>query len=117
MDNEELEITWTIIPSSQPVSNQPALTLAGVESVIPSVDEIAEATADARLWKGSWKDMGEPERDVFRQGAEGVYKLLQKRLTDSFKEGFKEGQLAQHLKHCGWCRQGLECPYKFKNSA
>lgn len=81
MDNGELEITWTIIPSSQPASDMPRLTLAGIESIIPSVDEIAEAMADAGLWKGSWLQMDEPERNVVRQRAEGVYKLLLARLA------------------------------------
>lgn len=43
---------------------------------LPSVDRIAEAIADARLWPGAWLKMGEPERDGIRQGAEGVHKLL-----------------------------------------
>jgi hypothetical protein len=46
---------------------------------LPSVDEIAEAIADARLWPGSWLKMCDAERDVMRQGAEGVHKLLSAR--------------------------------------
>jgi len=41
-----------------------------------SVDEIAQAIADARLWPGAWSKMSEAERDSIRQGAEGVHKLL-----------------------------------------
>jgi hypothetical protein len=41
-----------------------------------SVDEIAQAIADARLWLGAWAQMCDAERNVMRQGAEGVHKLL-----------------------------------------
>jgi len=55
-----------------------ALSAAPAPTAIPTVDEIAEAMADARLWKGSWTKMCEAERNVMRQGAEGVYSLLER---------------------------------------
>ena len=45
-----------------------------------TVDEIAQAIADARLWPGAWATtMCDAERDSVRQGAEGVHRLLELR--------------------------------------
>jgi hypothetical protein len=27
-------------------------------------------------------------------------------------DDYQQGRQDEHLVHCGWCRQGLECPYK-----
>lgn len=36
------------------------------------IEQVARAISDARLWAGAWDKMGEPERNQFRQMAEGV---------------------------------------------
>lgn len=33
-------------------------------------------------------------------------------INDAWDEGYQEGVRDEHLRHCGWCRQGIECPYK-----
>ncbi len=37
-----------------------------------SRERLARAISDARLWAGAWDKMSEPERNQFRQMAEGV---------------------------------------------
>lgn len=40
-----------------------------------------------------------------------MFESLDRQYEVAFEAGRREGRRQEHLSICGWCRQGLECPY------
>jgi hypothetical protein len=51
----------------------------------------------------------ELENEFPKRGEEEVSDFIRKK---ELKEAKEEGRREEHLKFCGWCRMGQECPWK-----
>jgi hypothetical protein len=52
-----------------------------------------------------------PGQNYFHEHNADIRRAEEKRVN-RILEAYKKGRQEEHFNYCGWCRQGLECPYK-----